>query len=385
MSNSNITIFDSNFAYCGTDDIAYGGAIDMVDSFVTINNTVFDWNIAHSGAAIAFRCTTNNSWAIQLHDNNFTNNAASIQGGAIYYNFVRPNMDNNTFYDNEAEYGQNIASYAVRIVEVDKINQDIVLEGVASGITLTESPLSDGQDLLNLALVDYDDQLMILIDSSTIKITAIEDGTSLIGITEVKASNGVSKFEDIGFVFRPGSTNVNYQVSSSEIDQRKLQDIEYLINNNISVSFRFWKPGEFMTDDFRCIVCSAGTYSLTWNSTKCNQCLENTDWFGGTEINVDEKYWRNTLNSTEIMEWPNPDAWKGGYNTNETHPVSCNKGYQGYLCINWLSNDEVKYERIGDYQCVEWPNPIWNYFRFLLLLTIALIFISLLIGTSIRK
>ena len=98
----------------------------------------------------------------------------------------------------------------------------------------------------------------------------------------------VSVFEDIGFTYMPGATNKQYMASSSEIDEAKLQDTQFPINNNISVNFRFWKPSEIMANNSRCSLCSVGTYSLFWNSTQCSQRLENAVWFGGTEVNVDK-------------------------------------------------------------------------------------------------
>ena len=72
-------------------------------------------------------------------------------------------------------------------------------------------------------------------------------------------------------------------------------------------------PDEITVENSTWSVWSAGTYSLTWNSTECNQWMDNAVWFGGSEIYVDDKHWRNTASSTEVLSWPNPDAWKGGY------------------------------------------------------------------------
>jgi len=48
--------------------------------------------------------------------NNFTNNSAIIEGGALKYISKRPTAININFYSaNSAKYGNNIASYPIRI------------------------------------------------------------------------------------------------------------------------------------------------------------------------------------------------------------------------------------------------------------------------------
>ena len=272
MTQTNLTIQDSNFTWCGKGGIVYGGAIDLIDSKLSINNTHFLSNYALSGAALSLRCSTISACTIDLMSNRFEHNDAVTQGGAIYYNFVRPNFIGNTFINNTASYGKNIASYAVRIVQVNKEDQNIVLEGVASGIELVNSPTSSNQNRLDLALVDYDNQIMNLVNSSNIKIRVNDNDSSLQGTSEVRASEGISNFSDIAFIKMPGTENVKFRANSTEIDQNKVQHLTLPTDNSISVSFRYCKPGEFINNNgTTCEECSAGTYSFKWNSTQCTQ------------------------------------------------------------------------------------------------------------------
>ena len=55
MTQTNLTIQDSNFTQCGRDSIVYGGAIDLIDSTISVNNSHFISNYAQSGAAISLR------------------------------------------------------------------------------------------------------------------------------------------------------------------------------------------------------------------------------------------------------------------------------------------------------------------------------------------
>ena len=275
ITQTNLTIRDSNFTRCGG-DIAYGGAIDLIDSVMLVNNSEFVSNSAQSGAAISLRCSSISACTIDIMNSNFKQNQASTQGGAIYYNFVRPSMARNIFMSNTAGYGDKIASYAVRIVQVGSMDQNIVLDGAASGIDIVTSPTSTNQSSLNLALVDFDDQIMNLVSTSNIKIVGVDSNTEVIGISEVRATEGMSNFTDVSFINFPGAENVKFMASSLEIDQNKAQHYVFPTDNSISVTFRYCKPGEFIDNNGTiCTKCSAGTFSFKWNSTRCTQCMNN--------------------------------------------------------------------------------------------------------------
>ena len=137
--------------------------------------------------------------------------------------------------------------------------------------------------------------------------------------------------------------------------------------------------------DNTCNQWAAGTYSLTWNSTSCNQWITNTGCQGEYKILVDYGYWRNTKNSTYIAEWLYKDACKGGFSDDNEHPVNCSEGYSGILWNDCQILNGVKYERISDYQCEKWPNPIYNGIRVIGLLLLVFIFLMVLIIINIRK
>ena len=228
-----------SLAMLGPDSIVYGGAIDISDSSINFDNTVFDSNYAQSGAAISITWSSISAWVVDISNTNFTRNIALTQGGAIYYDFVRPGMIKNYFEANQAQYGHNIASYAVRIVELGSIDTNIMLDRVASGITLSNSPTNNSQSSLQLALVDFDNQVMVQVDSSNIKITAVDDNAKLVGTSEVLADNGISVFDDIGFSYKPGAQNIKFVANSIKIDQSIVEYLELPTDNSISVSFRY--------------------------------------------------------------------------------------------------------------------------------------------------
>ena len=188
-------------------------------------------------------------------------NIAIEQGGAIYYNFRRPAITDINFTNNDAVYGPNIASYPVRIVQDDSINDNIVLTDVASGIKYSGT--------VRLSIIDYDNQVMNLVNSSQIKITPATEGAALKGTDSSTLVMGQTEFDNLQFEHYPGASNTQYLASCKLIDSDKTAYLDLPTNDTITVSFRFCKPGEAIIDNSTCSPCNAGTYSLTWNSTQC--------------------------------------------------------------------------------------------------------------------
>ena len=226
----------------------------------------------------------------------FIQNTAIRQGGALNYNYVRPTLSDNLYENNSALYGPNIASYPVKIKLVNSTQNDISLTNVGSGLAYDQ--------ILSLGMYDYDDQIMVLDSSNKVTISAVDIITSSISGTNVGLVNqGVVTFNNLRFISIPGSANIHYQITSNVIDTNKIMNVfgQAISDNNIVVNFRFCRPGEFITSSNQCEVCSAGTYSFNWNSTQCDNCLDDAVCNGGTNIDVSSEYWRRTTNSTKII------------------------------------------------------------------------------------
>ena len=199
----------------------------------------------------------------------FINNTAIRQGGAINYNYVRPSLSGNFYEDNVALYGPNIASYPVRIKLVNSTEDEMLLDNVGSGITYSHT--------LNLGLYDYDDQIMILDSSDQISISPVDlQSSDISGINVGLLNQGSTSFDNVAFISHPGSVNVQFKATSKAIDDDKIQNVfgNTVSNNTINVNFRFCQPGEIITNNNQCQGCSAGTYSLQWNSTECTNCID---------------------------------------------------------------------------------------------------------------
>ena len=167
------------------------------------------------------------------------NNNAEIQGGAIYYNFKRPEMEDLTFSDNSAMYGPDIASYAVRIAEVDNTSQNITLSYLSSGMTLSESSSSSNHTQLELVLLDFDDQVMVLSDEATIKIDGVSTNSQIIGFGESKMNSGIAVFDTIGFQHEVGAQEIRFMASSKDINDVKVAYIDLTTDNSITANFRY--------------------------------------------------------------------------------------------------------------------------------------------------
>lgn len=156
-------------------------------------------------------------------------------GGGVYYNLVRPIMENITNYGNIAQYGPDIASYPVKIVQKGTQNNKIYLDNVPAGL--------EYQDTLEFDLVDYDGQVMNLQSSTSVKILILDSYLSIRGTNMGRVINGQAQIENIIFVGQIGKTNARYSLTSSAIDSKIINEI--LDNSNqdydnyIDVSFRY--------------------------------------------------------------------------------------------------------------------------------------------------
>ena len=153
------------------------------------------------------------------------------QGGAIYYNFRRPHILHTLYNNNTALYGPNIASYPVRIVLDNSIDDPMRLSDVVSGAVYSSK--------FNLTIVDYDNQVMNLLNNGQVKIVAVTNNASVKGIDSSKLINGAAEFDNIQFVYKPGYSNTTFLAISNLIDANKVRYVNVVTDNTISVSFRF--------------------------------------------------------------------------------------------------------------------------------------------------
>ena len=92
---------------------------------------------------------------MNLKNNNFTNNSASLGGGAIYFNNKLTSCLNNTFKDNKALFANDFYTYPVRLRLIDNNGYDSLYN-----ISLYHLSLVPGITFLNLTfeIMDYYNQ-----------------------------------------------------------------------------------------------------------------------------------------------------------------------------------------------------------------------------------
>ena len=197
----------------------------------------------------------------------FTGNTAVQKGGAIYYNRERPILSQNIFAGNVAAYGPDIASYPVKIVLKGTGNNQIYIYNAVSG--------QKHSDIIELELIDFDNQILVLENSETVKIQSFLSNASISGNDYAKFTNGLAVLDDIEFIVKPGSESVIYNLTSNALDFDTIsagimnfEDSASDYINNILATFRYCEPGEIEVDQIECRVCDYGSYSLDWNSTQ---------------------------------------------------------------------------------------------------------------------
>lgn len=380
IDESTVTLLtNSNFERLGGTDFKHGGAIIIDNSNVTISNSSFSSNSAIEGGAIYYICSTSSYCSAAISNSTFTSNIAAESGGAVYYTLYRPEFSDNNYVNNTALYGPNIASYAVKIKIKSSNSDKMYFTNVGSGILYDQE--------FTLALYDHDGQLMVLDSASPITITGSDTGSIALETTSLKVKSGEATFSDIIFKHKPGSTGIRFNVASSAVDIEMLKK-EYGDSyelEHLSIDFRWCKPGEIIYDDTQCNTWSPGTYSIEWNSTKCENCLDNTSCLGGDEISVNSGYWRYTSNSTIIVECPNEDACKGGYNPSGKYPVYWATGYEGELWSSCITGGSKRYEKVSDFEWAKCPEPILNAIKVAGFFLLVWLFLIGLITLNIRK
>ena len=166
------------------------------------------------------------------------------------------------FGNNTAQYGSNIASYPIKIAVANSQSDGFMLTDVVSGQVYSPA--------LHFKLVDHDDQVITIDNASTIKIRSINQNTSVSGFAQSVVNKGEASFDQLILQAKPGSQNVEFEISSLALDSEKisLQYNNTMSQAKIDASFRYCESGEVEIDGV-CEVCSVGSYSIGTSKTQC--------------------------------------------------------------------------------------------------------------------
>ena len=199
----------------GNYQLKMGGALYLSNSNITISDSIFSSNKAIEGGAIYYYCNGLTKCTVSISNSSFLDNIATVDGGAIKYNFYRPEILNSTFRNNTASYGPNIASYPIKIGLKGNQDKQITFTNVGSGISENIT--------IEWALYDHDGQITSFDNYSLLELKSISPNTEVRGNFNVKVISGVGVFDNIVFMGPPGTQNVRYSLDSKSLDMNILK------------------------------------------------------------------------------------------------------------------------------------------------------------------
>jgi predicted outer membrane repeat protein len=88
---------------------------------VLIANSTFYNNsaLSDSAGALQLDCIENAPCYFTVTSNNFSANSAGLKGGAVYWTKQQPSFINNSYSDNSAVYGPDVASFGIKVKSMD--------------------------------------------------------------------------------------------------------------------------------------------------------------------------------------------------------------------------------------------------------------------------
>ncbi|CDW76607.1 UNKNOWN [Stylonychia lemnae] len=253
-----------------------GGSIYAQNQDLLIRDNLFQQNkaINQNGGAIFLSCSSifyncdHSIWR-----NTFKTNQAMLDGGAIFFDLMQPEMlMNNNYINNSASYGPNYASFPfeVKILSKAKYNSSSQL---------------------------FQDQLVKL--SQQIPHQAMK------GVIEFK---NVSILSTIGY-----QSKLHFISKNIKAEKYKALKVTKLFK------------GEILKDNI-CVSCSWGFYSFDENDKQCYPCFNHGICKGLNQTYLRKGFWRSQNSTSKIYQCPNPDSCLGGMNSD------CSDGYSGRLC-----------------------------------------------------
>ncbi|CAG9321392.1 unnamed protein product [Blepharisma stoltei] len=359
-----------------------GGALSIKNSNISVYNCEFIENSARSsgnyqngkidgtGGAIDTYCEDFGNCIFNVSSNIFNKNRAENNGGAINWNDVRPILENNIFISNSAIYGDNISSYAVKMISLDNTYNGNQTENHHLMRNLELKDIASGQQVnqpLAFALVDHYDQIIKTDNTSRAELQTVGAGVSLLGSTNIHAVNGTFIFTNYTIIALPGSS-VQLKVYSSVMDSSDQASDIY-----ISATLRLCKTGE-ATINMACVACGESYYSFNTSDAACLPCPDHAICYGNYSMVPKPGYWREEMYSLKFWKCPRSSSCLGSPDPNNlSYTGVCDKGYTGKLCHSC----QDRYARLYKNKCKNCPDTVENIFRALGMtgVIIAIIFI----------
>lgn len=307
-----------------------GGALYLDSGNSIFDNNIFEANQAfcnpYTGGAVEIDCSV--GCLNNFTNNSFISNSARLQGGAIHWSALTPNMKNNLFLNNSAVYGNNFASFIQKI--------DLV-KNISKMVNLTEIIVSGQKVTQGLVFKLFDPQGQVVESDNTTTCELFAEGAELTGEYKTTSNKGVLTFVDFSLSAAPGTylTLVAYCLDSS------IQTFseEFFVRKCIL--------GEAQ-DGIKCTVCPPESYSLD-PSQSCSDCPSNAKCYGNYTMVPKEGYWRRNYLSDQFFECPRSNSCLGPVESDYSLTGKCEKGYEGVKC----SGCSKGYSMTGRFECSE--------------------------------
>ncbi|OMJ68621.1 hypothetical protein SteCoe_33871 [Stentor coeruleus] len=375
LQSSTCKIQNSKFSNCISE--YQGGALNIDGASISISNTSFINNSAIYGGGIYYKCAYLNCY-FNITSCSFINNKADLEGGAIKWENKKPIIDQNTtFFNNNAQYGGDLASFPAKLRKSDSNN--------FTENRFSCTPGMECQQEITIELLDSAGNIMTLDNSSTavMSISTNSNNSQSYSVSkDVKttAINGIFIFDS--FIIRgEPKTHAIIAISTTSIDPtlgiEAGDTVEYSDSIFFTVNLTACNNGQQIMET-GCSNCLSGTYVMKPQSN-CKPCPDGADCPGGWKIYVLPGYWKPSDNSTTIYKCPLSAACLGS--VNETDFVgSCAKGYNGKKCYSCIAG----YTRSGDNSCSKCPSQASNAV-ILLFILLFIIFIGVVFVRSTIK
>lgn len=325
-----------------------GGALYFVNMFVVISHNVFIGNRAGNqtivnnsgrGGAVFFSCPSFLQCTLNLTYNTFVGNSALVSGGAVQWLESFPYLEGNNMKENEAVYGDDIASFPVKVALLDANDsvqpyqslQDYPiltdLDNLVSGWTYT--------DIIKAALVDHYGNIVTIDSTSTaFLITANSSSLALSGETSKACLNGVFHFAHFSIEAAPGSSQtVLISTAAVALDKKGFigDPTPYYPVVGIHLNLRECVSGESFQEGV-CNPCPETTFSLD-PSDPCLPCPSQAICLGTNQMVPRAGYWRPDPTLNLFFECTNKEACLGSPDPNILSLTGeCASGYGGNIC-----------------------------------------------------
>lgn len=345
------------------------GVISAQDYSLVIENSEFYNNSATgsqevwgSGGVIQFSCEINEDCSLNMTGNVLMYNFARENGGCIEWDSKEPLVEENLFEDNQASYGNNIASFPVRIM--------LFSDGqVVDSLNLTD--VAPGQKVdsnISIVFLDHYDQIITTDNTSTATLSLQGSDSFVTGETSEVSTNGQIDFTDFQ-IYADVSSTQTLLIHSDSIQTPSSNSTSSSSNSiKIQVYMRNCSIGESFSNK-ACVPCAKGQYNLEPNGP-CLECPSSAYCFGNYSIVPKKNYWRSSIYSTQFHRCPLINTCLGG-KEDTTLTGKCAKGYRSNLCQSCKSG----YSRSTGNVCQKCPDMKKN----IVYLSLIVIFIILVV------